>query len=636
MLWAAAWVLAAGELLGAAEIRALGAADDARATPYLESALESRLDELAQFPDALTPPDLDEEIVAAILSLERLEPERALFWARTILKAQPRGCVAEVARRVLARSGDRSLIATALAEYFRQPKAWHAFLRDAAAATQDVRLRDFGVGAIRSGESSAALFRSRLAFALGETLDLASPPSFEPLLRSGPLEIQREVLGLPAPSRARALRFLAARDHAALIGLPMTSETIDRLYPYLAVSRHRELRERVQRAQSARGRALASLLSTPRADRAEKRAHAEAMRDAWFDAMVAVGRDVVTPVVGEASLEHAIREAAPHGGMVYPPSPEARRRLENAATPDAIRWIGSRPDAVLSMPWLAAHRAAGDEDVRLAAEIELVGMGAPGAATFLRARLESDSLAGLLPAVVESPVDADLVRRAIEQVGRRDGNQPEALVAMARFHERYPHEFLEWLETVDTRLRERAQFVMALSADARRLPLLIELAVSGRGSSRDAALRGLSEANLGTFAQRLHRLAGDREQTVRFHTAVALVPTAEEWAFRLLVAELDEQDPSARRRARRALERLPADEARAPLRALIASATATPFAIELYLDLEPGRDDVASRQSTWLALAPYVAVDDPTALLAAARLSHPLATAAVERYLARR
>ncbi len=632
-------VLVAGQLLAAAQLDELAETDDARQAPHLERAIESRLDELERFDGSLPPPDVAEELVAAVVSLERLDRGRALYWARTILQALPSGPVGNVsvvARRVLARSGDRSVVGPALNEYFQAPDDWRGVLGDAAAATNDIRLRDFAGSAERDEEPSPELFRSRLARALGETMAPPRTPSLERLLEGDFLETQSAVLALPARSRYRAIRFLATRDHASLIGLPMTSETIDRLYPYLSISRHRKLRARSHRAHSARGRALASLLLSPRVDREEQRFHADAMPDAWLDAIAATGRDILTPIVGEAAVVRVIEAAAPHAAMVFVPSPEARVRLEQAATPEAIRWLGRRSDTVVSMSILAALRAEAEQDTRLAAEVELVRMGAPGAAAFVRSQLDRDFLEELLPAAVGSPVDVDLVQRAIERVGRRGGKQPAALVAMHRFHERYPREFLAWLDADNAQLRERAHFVMALSGDARRLPLLIELAVTGLNPSREAALRGLSETSLGNFDKRLHRLAGDSERSVRFQTAIALLPTGAEWAFRLLVAELNEEDPAERVRARRAVERLLPEIARARLRTLVSNTTASPFAVELYLDLDADRGDAAFRESLWRALAPYVEADDPTALLAAARLSLPAATDAVERYLDRR
>lgn len=635
MPWAAVLLLVAGHLLGARELRELGSADDARAVPHLERALEWRLEELEQFPASLPPPDLEEEIVAALLSLERLEPELALSWARTMVDSSEAGRVAVAARRVVARSGDSGIIRIALRHYFDDREGWGRVLGDAA-ATHDVRLRDFRQLGRPRREPTEALFRSRLARALGETIEPPSAPSFEHLLEAGPDGVHREVLALPTPLRDRAVRFLATYDHLSLVELPMTREAIDRLYPYLARSRHRELRDRLHRARAARGRALASLLLSPRVDREEKRRHADAMGDAWLDAIAAAGRDLVTPVVGDAALERAIGELPPSAGLIHVETAAARTRLERAATPEAIRWLGRRSDTVLSLSTLTAFRSRAEADVRRAAEIELLRLGAPGSSPWLQSRIGVDSLGEILPAAVSSPVDADVVQRAVASVGSRAGSEPLATATMSRFHERDPGRFLEWLRASDADLRERAQLVMALSGDRRQLPLLVELAVSGQVTARDAALRGLAEVDLGDFDKRLHRLAGDPARSVRFQTAVALVPTGAEWAFRLLFAELDENDPVERLRARRAVERLPAEEARTLFRMLVSNETATPFAIELYLDLGVGHDLGPWRERLWRLLVPHVEREDPLALAAAARLLHPDARAAVERFLERR
>ena len=273
-----------------------------------------------------------------------------------------------------------------------------------------------------------------------------------------------------------------------------------------------------------------------------------------------------------------------------------------------------RSDTVRSLPTLTTLRDAAEETVRVAAAIELLRLGAPGF------------------------IDPEFVQRFVRRLGEIDGRDPDALVAMLQFHELHPRRFLRWLEANDDSLRERAHFVMALSGDASRLPLLVGLAVTGGGVSRDAAFRGLFEVDLGGFDQRLHRLAGDPERDVRFQTAVALVPVGEAWALRLLMAELDDTSPYERLRARRALERLPMDDAIELLETLVSDGTATPFAVELYLSyraLEAGRELGSSRERVWQIFAPHVASGDPTALLAAARLGYREARSAVGRYLER-
>ena len=143
MLGTAGLFLLAGQLLDAAALTALGESDDARAVPHLERALAEGVDELNLFPAAWPLPDLEDEIVAALIALERLDQENALVRARAILRAPVSERVALVARRVAARAGDHDVVHTALGEYFRDRVASRLVLGDAAAANKDIRPRDF-------------------------------------------------------------------------------------------------------------------------------------------------------------------------------------------------------------------------------------------------------------------------------------------------------------------------------------------------------------------------------------------------------------------------------------------------------------------------------------------------------------
>lgn len=548
-MWIAGLVLAAGQLLAADTLADLGLADDARAVPLLENAIDRRVDELSRFPAALPPPDVEDELVAALLALERLDAESALARARVLMRVPASDRLSVLGHRVAARRGDSAAVRAALDDYFVAPSTWRVVLGDAAAATGDVRLRDYVGFAEPPPRPSTKRFRTTLQLRLGDTIEPPRPSSpiaaeeIEPdPIDNDVLAIQTRVLALAPPERYRALRLLASEDRVALVGIPMNAETIDRLYPYFARSRHRALRERVRRSSSARGEALASLLLSPSADDAEKRAHAAAMRDAWLDAVAAAGDGVVLPIVGESVV---------------------------ASSASELLWEG--PEAL-------------ENYVR-----ELVAAG---------------------------------------------GREPDALAAMCRFHRRYPHRFLSWLQ--DDALQGRAYLVMALSGDVRRLPLLIELAVTGEGVGREAAFRGLAEMDLGSFDKRLHRLAGDSDSRVRLGAALALAPSGEEWALRLLVAEIDETSSSERLRARRVLERLPPSEALTLVEPLVADGTATPFALEVYLRIAAENGRVVSLDRVWEILAPRVALEDPIALLAAARLEHAEARGAVRRYLGRR
>ena len=640
MLCAAALLLVAGELWTASVIRGLRETEDVRDAPAIEQAFARRLAELERFPLDLAPTDLEAELMEALLALERLHSEAAMRWSRRVVENVPSTELTWAARSVLARGGDRRTLRVALRRYFEDPEAWRAVLGDAALATQDVRLRDFEPYGRPVAPSGGRLFHSQLERSLGikkpDVVDAIVGPSFLDVVRGvdafsedDVLAVQALIVGLPPAYREQALRYLAIRDHRALVGLPMAAAEIDRLYPYFAQSRHRPLRDRVRRSRAARAAALASLLLSPAAGDDEKRAHLDAMEDVWLDAIARGGSEVyraLVTLVGEAAVERHIAAEPPSGALAVAPLTAARLRLEQWGSVEAIRGPGEREDLLLSLPTLTALRRRSAGDVKLAVESLLLSIGAAGSTAFLAREIRGDRLTALLPAIMNTPVPVDLVARVLVRVAASETASPEAFVAMSQFHARDPHAFLDWPGHALPALVERAHLVMAFSGDVRRLPLLVDLAVLPPSeASQEAAFRALAELDLGTFERRLHRLAGDPDRGVRFQTAAALTPTGQPWALRLLIAELDEEVPAERRRAEHALRRLDPGKASRLLAASVLDGTASPFAVKLYLELSGNATSVA-RERIWQILAPHVARSDRSALLAAARLDHAKAS----------
>ncbi|HEY7699943.1 MAG TPA: hypothetical protein VIE88_16080, partial [Vicinamibacteria bacterium] len=415
--------------------------DSAWRVPVLESELDSGLRELADFPAPLYPPDLQEELAFALEELARLDPESAAGRARSLLRTiSSESELAWDARRVLAESGDLEIVRLGLRSYFDAPAAWRAVL----AASRDPRLRDFGgeeenrplseVHFLTTLEWNLSRARERdsvralLAWASTAT-DVSSPrrvlealPPGIPLeaaVRSwlrrsskpaeaeepplltgteGPLEIQRRVLALAPDARYRAIRWLAENDHEALLGLSVSREHIDRLYPYFARSSRRALRERVRRARRERGRALASLLLSSTADPMEEREALRAMPDAWAGAIASAGSKVydrMASLLPREDLERFIAtsdvDAAFLDALAVVPLPEARFRLEAIGTAEAVDRLRKRADRILSVPALERLRREGEPGASRAAALALLSLGAPGASAWLRAELASAS-----------------------------------------------------------------------------------------------------------------------------------------------------------------------------------------------------------------------------------------------------
>ena len=141
------------------------------------------------------------------------------------------------------------------------------------------------------------------------------------------------------PIMRRLARSRRAREKTARARAPGARETPGAAFsrcsgPPFARGRSHGLRHHRPALSLSRGvatpdRALASLLLSPHIDGAERRAHADAMRDAWSDAVIAVGRDLLSPVVGEESIVRFIAESTPSEALVHIDIAEARERLEN-------------------------------------------------------------------------------------------------------------------------------------------------------------------------------------------------------------------------------------------------------------------------------------------------------------------
>ncbi len=620
MSWAAALLVAMTHVVTASQLRELGTGDDARVVPGLERLVYHLLEQRDRFPDGMTPPAIEEELAASLEALERLAPSEAIGPARAVLARTPcqRACWA--ARRIVSRRGEVGLIRQGLDDYFAAPDAWHRVLASAARATGDVRLRDFAPELASADAAHVAprapvserLRRSRIALAAG--VDAS------------------DVLHLEA--RPDTLRGLIERDASSLAHVLIEPQQLAGLYPYLAWSRHRAVRERLFEASAARAPALRALLLSPAPTAGDKTRYAESMEDAWAEAIAAGAYEALKEALGEPALVAFIHRTESPAALSRIPLPEARERLISLGTPASIDALSIRPDRVLAMGAARALLQSPDRELRASATALWLRLGAPGSSALLNDLALADELPRFLGAVIEAPVSPTLTARALRKAAERVGSSPEAVAAMTHFHRLDPVAFLDWLDPrVSSALRERAQFVMSLSGDPSRLPLLIELAVLGGGSpvSREAGFRGLAEQDLGRFDKRLHRLAGDSDRSIRYQTSLALTPTGEGFALRLLLAELDETDARAALRARLAIERLAPGRARAILESMVLDQTITSFGTRRYLELGPAPEEV--RELIWSRLEPLVSALEPGALELAARLGHPKAVAAVERYL---
>jgi len=659
--------------------------DDAWEVPVLERVFDSGLRTLADFPAPLYPPDLEDEMTAALAELAHLDPDSAASRARSLIAVVSQESeLTWTARRALAASGDLQTLRLGLQSYFDAPERW----REVLAASDDARLRDFdGEGKVeplseryilttlernlsraRERESIRALLAwasasvdpsspRRVLQALPEEIPLgASVRSWlrrnresagapEPPLvpdNESALEIKQRVLALSPHARYRALRGLADRDHEALLGIPVSQEHIDRLYPYFARSSRRAIRDRVRRAERARGRALASLLLSPTAGDIEKREALRAMPDAWAGAIASAGSGIFETMSNQLPREDLERflfetevDESFLDALAIVPLAEARLRLEAIGTEDAVERIMRRSDRFLSVPALSRLRREGEPVAARSAALALLSLGGPGASAWLRVELLNPAdptavLLAVIDASAEPSIAADLARRVASDVSR----SPSGFATLARLP------LVDLASAAPEALAERVHLAMSLREERAYLPVLIDLAagsVSGASkASREAAFAALAEADLGSFAPRLHRLAGDPNREVRFGAAAALVPSGEAWTLRLLLGNLDPSSSRERAIARAAVRRLPRERGQELLEEMVEDGTARSFGVLLCLELAEESEVRRSRslqEKLWRILAEDARAGDRTALLAASRLSHPEAIAVVTRRL---
>jgi hypothetical protein len=286
------------------------------------------------------------------------------------------------------------------------------------------------------------------------------------------------------------------------------------------------------------------------------------------------------------------------------PTPEARLRLESLGTAHAIEGLLRRQDRIFSVGALSRLLREAEPEVSRAAGLALVSLGAPGATAWFRAEL-----------------------------GKDKDPSPAELAALVRFP------LTSLAAEAEGALRERVHEAMSLSGDRRYLPVLTDIAASGlppaSSVSREAAFRGLADADLGHFAPRLHRLAGDPDRSVRFRAAAALVPSGDAFSLRLLLANVDPASERERSIARRAVNRLPDERAVELLEAMVNDETAGVLGVTLYLDRLDAEGRMRLRanrvlqQKLWASIGAAAAARQLAALLAASRLSHPEAIALV-------
>jgi hypothetical protein len=681
---ALAFWLSSGLLLAS-----LQESDDRWRAPVLERALGLQIAALGGFPSPLFPPDLEREIAESLEELVRLDSESAASWSRSLLSVLSSDCeLTWTARRVLAASGDLETVRLGLRSYFQAPPRW----REVLAAGADPRLRDFD-GGEKVAPPSERLFLTTLERNLARARERQSirallawaraskdpssprrvlealPPGipFEAEVRDwlrrvpspaetleifrgseSRAEIEGRLVALSSEERPLALRWLAERDQEALAFVSVSREEIDRLHPYFARSRHRAIRDSVRRAEKARGRALASLLLSGNADDDERREALHAMPDAWAGAIVSGGGpifEILSRLLPREELERFLAEAELDQSLLAALAivalPSARLRLEALGTPEAVEGLMQRSDRVLAVPALFRLRREGEPRAARAAALALVSLGGPGSDAWLRAELATsahlpqalEALEAMMRSPIGHPMAIDLVRR----LGSTDSPSPSVFAALLRLP------LVELSSPASGAFAERVHRAMSLSGERKYLPLLIDLATGSlpeaSAASREAAFSALAGADLGPFAFRLHRLAGDPDREVRLRAAAALVPGGEAWTVRLLVANVD----SASRRdcaiARSAVRRIPKERAREVVGEMVGDGTAGSFGVLLYLELAEESETRGNRllqEKLWRAVADDARGGKESALLAASRLTHREAVAVVTRRLSAR
>lgn len=461
----------------------------------------------------------------------------------------------------------------------------------------------------------------RSALAVIEALDVESERERAAL--------RRVVAGIvDSRDRLRVLWSLAQADSSLLTTLTIRDQEISKLYGYFARSSHRKLRELVLMAgANARGPALAALIVSPQVTRDERVRALEVLRDAWPEAVLAGGTAVVEEL--EPIWQQELGSPLGLDVLALLPGAEARRRIEEIGTAEAIKYLMKREDRLLALPAFVRLKRNGDNRIRDAAETALLRLGAPGDSAIMRRRLsEPETLRGVMPALDRAPLASEAFGRLVASVSRR----PDVQAALYAYCENRPFELASLLDLVEANARHRILSAMALTDRPSRLPVLIDAAINeAQVETRLAVLRGLAEGKLGRFAARLHKIAGDRDRRVRFALAVALAPNGEEWALRLLLSEMDSSRRQERRLVRRVIEHLPGDDARARLEALFMDGTAGPYAIDLFFDRAEAVTD-AQEERAW-ELVQSRLDDDSFALRVAARLDDREAGRAVLEHL---
>jgi hypothetical protein len=600
-------------------LAALLSTDDAWRVPALESDLDHRIAALRESSAPLVPRALEAAIDADLDLLVRLDPDSATARARSLLAAvRPESALGWAARRTLAASGDLETVRLALARYFEAPVRWGEVL----AASDDPRLSDFDDGN-QAGPLSETFFLTTLERNLSRAREREAIRALLAWARSArdPSSPRRvlEVVPPGVPLEASVRDWLARN--------PKPAEP--------AVDRAGEPEEAVDR-----GFTLASLLLSSDTDELEKREALLAMRDAWAEAVARGGPDVfeiLERFLSPEEIARAFFDAEPVepilDALAVIPSSSARLRLEALGTPEAIERIMRREDRFLSVPALSRMRREGSRPAGLA----LLSLGAPGASAWLRSELATGSdRESLLAAAVVSPGEAELAKALARKAASSPAPSPVGFAALFRL----PLGAL--VAETSGPLAERVHRAMSIGGEGRHLPILIDLAVgsaaSASSASRDAAFQGLAEADLGPFAPRLHRLAGDPDREVRVRAAAALVPEGEVWTLRLLLADADASSSRERAIARRAVRRLSSDRARELLFDVVSDGTAGSLGCLLYLELAEAevRKNRALQLKLWRILADDARAGRAPALLAASRMSHAEAVAAVTQKLSRR
>jgi hypothetical protein len=604
----------------------IGLIDDVFDVPALERAFDERLETLREFPDPLFPVDLEEEAASSLSTLARLNGKSAARRAREALAVTSSSDLAWAARKILVRERDVDTIRSALLRYFEDEERFRAVL----AESDDPRLLDFRGEEPPEAAPSPRLFRSSLEWNLSRARSRAAVRALVLWAESSTdAESPRRVLSAiekGTPYDARIERWLA-RNPAE--GRPEEAPP----------------RPPAARPMEERGRALAAVVLSTTAGVEEKRFALSTMRDAWEEALALPASGLAEAMIelaGERETLALVEETTDLAALAALPLFEARLRLEEVGTAEGIESLMKRPDRIASLPFLERSRRSSDPKAARAADLALLSLGAPGATAFVRRELAAgEGVEELLRPASLAPIDPALILDVVRGPAGWDSSSPAGFAALVSFQERYPAPFFAFLSGLsgltakDGPLAERAHIVLSFSRDSRRIPLLVDIAVGGTEASsrsREAAFEALAEADLGPFAARLHRLAGDPDRAVRFRAAAALVPTGEVWPLRLLLASIDESSPRERGAARSAVERLPPERALSLLGDMVSDQTAGSFGVVLFLDL----GGKAPASALWTIVEEDALSGGETALLAASRLEDPRAVRCVTRFLTAR